>query len=153
MKPIAEKLYLIAVLLLLVGCDPGMTIHQIKASTGPSAPLTIKVKTEHPLVGDDLYVPSVAVTNISDSPITITSVELIAKRGPYANRPRRAESYPSVVAPGKTETLDLWFELTVDVKKTFFRQPAALSVHYRIRDQDETTSVSLIGGPLDTKTP
>jgi hypothetical protein len=153
MKPIAGTLYLIAVSLLLVACDPGMTIRQIKASTGPSAPITIEVKTEHPLVGEDLYVPNVAVTNISDSPITITSVELAAKRGTYANKPRHAENYPSVVAPGKTETLDIWFNLADDVKKTFFRQPAALLVHYRTRGRDETANVSVIGGPLDTSTP
>jgi hypothetical protein len=142
------RLYLITVSLLLVACDPAITIRQIKASTGSSAPITIEVKTERPLVGEDLYVPNVAVTNISDSPITITSVELAAKRGPSANKPRHAESYPSVVAPGKTETLDIWFDLADDVKKTFFRQPAALLVHYRTRGRDETASVSVIGEPL-----
>ena len=148
MKPIAGTLCLIAVSFLPVACDPGMTIRQMKASTGTSAPIKIEVKTEHPLVGEDLYVPNVTVTNILDSPITITSVELAAKRSTYANKPRHAESYPSVVAPGKTEALDIWFHLADDLKKTFFRQPAELRVHYKIRGQDETAHVSVIGGPL-----
>ncbi len=150
MKRTAGTLYLITVSLLLVACDPGMTIRQIKASNGTSARITLNVKTEHPLIGHTWYVPQVTVTNSSDSPFTITSVELVAKRGTYVNKPRRPGSYPLDVPPGKTEILDIWFDLTDDVKETFFRQPAELRVHYKSRDQDETAHVSVIGGPLDT---
>lgn len=153
MKRIAETLYLITVSLLLAACDPGMTIHQIKASNGTSAPIAIEVKTEHPFVGHTWYVPQVTVTNGSDSPITITSVELVSKRGTYANKPRQPERYPLAVSPGKTETLDIWFDLAEDVKETFFRQPAELRVHYRSHGQDETAHASVIGGPLDTSAP
>jgi hypothetical protein len=153
MKRTAGTLYLITVSLLLVDCDPGMTIRQIKVSNGPSAQLTINVKTQHPLIGHTWYVPQVTVNNCSNSPITITSVELAAKRGTYANRPRQPESYPSAVPSGETETLDIWFDLTDDVKETFFRQPAELRVHYKSRGQDETAHVSVIGGPLDTSAP
>jgi hypothetical protein len=143
-------LYFITVMFLLVACDPAITIRQIKASNGTSAPITINVKTEHPLVGHTFYVPRVTVTNGADWPITITSVELAAKGGTYANKPRQPGSYPSAVPPGKTETLDVWFDLADDVKKTFFRQPAELRVHYRSRGRDETAHVSVIGGHLDT---
>jgi hypothetical protein len=153
MKRTTGTLYLITVSLLLVACDPGMTIRQIKVSNGTSAQLTINVKTQHPLIGHTWYVPQVTVTNSSDSPITITSVELVAKRGTYVNKPRQLESYPSAVPAGKTETLDIWFDLTDDVKETFFRQPAELRVHYKSRGQDETAHVSIIGGPLDTSAP
>jgi hypothetical protein len=58
-----------------------------------------------------------------------------------------------VVPPGKTESLDMWFDLTDDVKQTFFRQPAELRVHYRSRDRDETAHAAVIGGHLDTSAP
>jgi len=153
MRRTAGTLYLITVSLLLVACDPGMTIRQTKASNGTSDPITIKVKTEHPLIGHTFYAPRVTVINGSDSPITITSVELVVKRGTYPNKPLHSGSYPLAVPPGKTETLDIWFDLTDDVKETFFRQPAELRVHYKGRGQDETAHVPVIGGPLDTSAP
>jgi hypothetical protein len=153
MKRTAETLYLIAVSLLLVACDPAITIRQIKASNGTSTPITIEVKTEHPFAGHTSYVPEVTVTNSSDSLVSITSVEVATKRGTYANKPRRPGGYPVTVPPGETETLNIWFDLADDVKKTFFRQPAELRVHYKSRGRDETAHVSVVGGPLDTRAP
>ena len=153
MKQTAGTLYFITVMFLLVACDPAIAIRQIRASNGTSAPITIDVKTRYPLVGERIYEPQVTVTNGSDLPITITSVELAAKQGTYANKPRQPGSYPSTVPPGKTEALDIWFDLTDDVKKTFFRQPAELRVHYKSRGRDETAHVSVIGGHLDTNAP
>lgn len=153
MKRIAGTPYLITISFLLVACDPAITIRQIKASNGISAPITIEVKTQHPLVGQTMYVTQVTVTNGSDSPVTITSVELAAKEGTYTNKPRQPGSYPSALPRGETETLDVWFDLTEDVKETFFRQPAELRVHYTSHGQDETAHASVIGGPLDASTP
>jgi hypothetical protein len=152
MKRTAGTLYFITVMFLTIGCDPAIAIRQIRSSNG-SAPITIDVRTQHPLVGDRIYAPQVTVTNGSDLPITITSVELAAKQGTYANKPRQPGSYPSIVPPGKTETLDIWFDLTDDVRETFFRQPAELRVHYKSRGRDETAHVSVIGGHLDTNAP
>jgi len=146
-------LYFIAVSVLLVACDPGMTIHQIEAAPGTSAPVTIKVKTEHPLIGNHWYAPTVAVTNNSDSAISISSVELSAKPTTYPNKPRHTESFPLVVTPGKTETLDIWFELSDNVKKTFLRHNAALLVHYQSRGRGETAEAFVVGAPLDTSAP
>jgi hypothetical protein len=56
MKRTAGTPNLITVSLLLVACDPGMTIRQIKASNGASDPITIEVKTQHPLIGHTWYV-------------------------------------------------------------------------------------------------
>lgn len=91
-----------------VGPDPGLRLG-VRALA--------HVKTEHPLIGETRYVPQVMVTNNSDSPITITSVELVAKRGTNANKPRQPGSYPLAVPPGKTETLDIWFDLADYVKE------------------------------------
>src|ERR1700744_6622454 len=138
--------FVIAASLLSVACDPGMTIRQSDA-TSASQPIVNEVKTQHPLVSHEWYAPTVAVTNTSDSAITIASVELAAKATTYVNKPRRAESYPSLVDPGKTETLDTWFDLAGNVKKPFFPQPAALLVHYKLRGRDRTAQVSIVGGP------
>ncbi len=153
MKRTAGTLYFITVMFLLVACDPAIAIRQIRASNGTSAPITIDVRTQNPLVGERIYVPQVTMTNGSDLPITITSVELAAKQGTYANKPRQPGSYPSTVPPGKTETLDIWFDLTDDVRETFFRRPAELRVCYKSRGRDETAHVSVIGGHLDTNAP
>lgn len=153
MKRTAGSLYFIAVIFLSVACDPAITIRQIRASNETSAPITIDVKTQHLLIGERIYVPQVTVRNGSDLPITITSVELAAKQGTYANKPRQPGSYPSTVSPGKAETLEVWFDLTDDVRETFFRQPAELRVHYKSRGRDETAHVSVVGGPLDTNGP
>jgi hypothetical protein len=150
MKRTAGTLYLIAVSHLVVACDPAITIRQVKAPDGTSTPITIELKTEHPFAGHTWYAPEVTVTNRSDSLVSITFVELATKRGTYENKPRRPGGYPVTVPPGETETLNIWFDLTDDVKETFFRQPAELRLHYKSRGQDETAHVSVIGGPLDT---
>jgi hypothetical protein len=132
MKRTAGKLYLITVSLLLVACDPAITIRQIKASNGTSTPITIEVKTEHPFAGHTWYMPQVTVTNRSDSLMSITFVDLATKRGTYANKPRQPGSYPVTVPPGETETLDIWFDLADDVKETFFDSPPSCECTIRV---------------------
>jgi len=144
---------LIAVSLLLVACDPGITIRQINSSSGTQAQATIRVKTQHQLIGNTQYVPQVTVTNNSDSLLTINSVELVTKLGVFTNKPQQVSSYPMGLKPGKTETLDLWFDLTNDVRTTFFRQPAELLVHFSVGGRAETAHVGVVGGPLDTESP
>ena len=95
------------------------------------------------------YAPDTKVTNSSESPITVTGVELIARGVTYANRPGRPGTYPLIVFPGETDALDIWFDLHDDVKKTF-QQSAELRVHYRGGDIEEVAQVKIIGGPLNT---
>jgi hypothetical protein len=118
-----------AILLLMDACDPGMTIRQNKSLSragGAAMPaVAIHVKTSHPLIGQTCYAPEVKVTNPSDSPITITSVELVTRRETYANKTARPGTYPLVIQPGSTEIIDVGFRLNDDVKKTFFNsQPS-----------------------------
>jgi hypothetical protein len=153
MKRTARKPYLITIELLLVACDPAITIRQIMPSNGTSAPITINVKAQHPMIGNTGYVPQVTVTNGSDSPIAVISVELSTKTGTYVNKPRQLGSCPTQVPPGTTETLDIWFDLANGVRKTFFQQPADLRVHYRSGGREETAHVTVIGGPFDTSAP
>ena len=153
---------LVVLLLLTVGCpigDPGMTIRQavqrgslsgLPATPSPSY-LGINVKTSHPFQGETWYAPTVTVTNSFESPITVSAVELVVRGVTYANGRGRAEAYPVVVLPGKTETLDIWFDLRENVWKTFFKQSAELRVHYRKDAREEIAHASIIGGHLDLK--
>lgn len=147
-----------ATAVLVVACDPGMTIRQTKSSGevtngghAASPQVAIDVKTSHPLIGETWYAPQVRITNSSDSPITVTSIELTARRTTYANKPPQPGIYPLVVSPGKTEALLVWFDIGDAVKKTF-QQPAELRVHYRSGSKEEIARTSIVGGPLDTST-
>jgi hypothetical protein len=138
--------FLTAVMVLTIGCDPGMMIRQTSspgAASGASA--AVYVKTSHPLIGETWYAPEVKVTNSSDSPIAVTGVELAARSITYANKPRRPGTYPLIVPPGKTEALDIWFDLRDDVKKTF-QKSAELRVHYQSSGKEEIAQANIIGG-------
>ena len=141
---------LIAALVVTVACDPGMTISQASSpGAAKGARVAVNVKTSHPLVGATWYAPDTKVTNSSESPITVTGVELIARGVTYPNRPHRSGTYPLIVPPGETDALDIWFDLHDDVKKTF-QQSAELRVHYRGGGSEEVAEVKIIGGPLNT---
>jgi hypothetical protein len=150
LKPIPQLLP-VSILALMVACDPGMTIRQADPSAGSAANggVTIHVRTSHPLIGEPSYAPEVEIANVSNSPINVTSVELVAKRGTFQNKPRRSGTYPVEVLPGKTEPLDVWFDLSDDVKKTFV-EPAELRVHYRSGSTEQIAGAILVGGSLDT---
>jgi hypothetical protein len=105
--------------------DPSNTIPVKRRWCGDGGS-TIHVKASHPLISQIWYAPEVKVTNSSDSPITITSAELITRRETYANKTARPGTYPVVIQPGSTETLDVGFHLNDDVKKTFFQQSVEL---------------------------
>jgi hypothetical protein len=141
---------LTATLVVTVACDPGMTISQASSpGAAKGARVAVNVKTSHPLVGETWYAPDTKVRNSSESPITVTGVELSARGVTYANRPRRPGTYPLIVPPGGTDALDIWFDLNDGVKKTF-QQSAELRVHYRNGDGEEVAEVKMIGGPLNT---
>jgi hypothetical protein len=146
-------LLLTALLVLTIACDPGMTIRQtssLGATNG--AGVAVYVKTSHPLIGETWYAPEVKVTNSSDSPITVTRVELTTQRATYTNKPRSSGTYPLIVPPRETEALDIWFDLHDDVKKTF-QQSAELRAHYRSSGKEEIAQSNIIGGPLNTSAP
>jgi hypothetical protein len=122
------RTFFAAMLALMVACDPGMTIRQNKSLSKGGGAVTpvvaIHVKTSHLLIDQSWYTPEAKVTNQAESPITITSVELVTRHETYANKTARPGTYPLVVQPGSTEILDIGFRLNDDVKKTFFKQSA-----------------------------
>jgi hypothetical protein len=146
------KAVLIAMPVLTVACDPGVSIRQVKlqgqstiGSATPETQLVLEVKTTRQLIGETWYDPEVKVTNSGGLPITITNIELAAKRKTYANTPPQPEIYPLTIQPGNTKTIDVMFRLDDAVYKTF-EQAAELSVHYRSGEKQETVRVSVIGG-------
>lgn len=160
MRPTFKGLSLLF-LLPLAGCDPGMTIRQavqhdrVRVSPGTAGPeaATVNVKTSDPLIGETWYAPDATITNALDTPITISRVELIAKGISYANKPRGQGTYPLVVGAGRTETLDICFDLREDVWKTFFKQPAELRVYYGSDGKEQIAHTTVIGEHLGRNTP
>jgi hypothetical protein len=141
-------------LLLMSACDPGITIRQTlsRAESAATPGVVVQVATSHPFIGESSYAPVVTVTNSSDSLITITAAELVIPGSTYANKPRRTASYPLAVPPGKSDTLDIWFEVNSGVKKAF-RVPAEWRVHYTSGDKDQIAHATLVGEPLNTQAP
>jgi|SRR5947209_18187057 len=148
------KTLLLAAAFMTVACDPGMTIRQTDAANSTvDQTLTVHVKTTRPLIGENWYAPDgVTATNLSNKPIMVTSVELIAKGTTYANKPPGTSKYPLTIASGKTEALPIWFDLNASVKRTF-EKTAELRVHYRSGGMDLISSAFIAGGPLDSNVP
>jgi hypothetical protein len=143
---------LIAVPLLLVACDPGTTIRQVKStdeaskgSTSPAPLIVLHVKPTSHIIGETLYFPEVKVTNSSGSPVTIANVELAVRSKTYANKPRRPETYPLTIQPGNNEILDVLFRLDDDDHLSS-SWAAELWVHYRTGEKQQLARASVIGG-------
>ena len=148
------KTLLLVAAFVTVACDPGMTIRQTDAANPTiDKTLIVHVKTTHPLIGESWYAPDgITATNLSEKPIMVTSVELIANRTTYANKPPGVSKYPLTISPGKTESLPVWFDLDASVKRTF-EKAAELRVHYRNGGKDLISSAFIVGGPLDSNAP
>jgi hypothetical protein len=100
------------------------TIHAvlhlgILSSDVDNSPVLIHVKSTRQLIGETLYTPETQARNSLESPITITSVELAAKSGTYANTFPRLETYPKAIQPQTVETMRVLFRLDNSVWKIF----------------------------------
>ena len=140
-------------MLALLGCDPGMTIRQATrradapktTAIASSQNLIVEVKPTRQLIGESYYGPEIKVSNPFDSPITIDAVELVTKSATYTNNPRHPSTYPVVVAPGQTETLETWFDLPQGVERTFLHRPADLRIHYSRNGKEEIAHATIVG--------
>ncbi len=156
MKTLASIL-LVLPFALFLGCDPGITIRQINSTvdfkkTAVVVPpeMTIEIKTTHQLIGGGWYDPQVEAKNSSDSPITITRVELVAQAATYENQPRAAESYPLTLPACSTASLDIRFYFNEGVSKVF-KKPAELRIHYLTGGHDGLTRTTVAAGPLNAR--
>jgi hypothetical protein len=147
---------LVSMPFLMVACDPGMSIRQVKApvqatigNVASDADVIVSVNTTHQLIGVNWYEPRIKVTNVSNQPITVTNLELFARAKAYANEPPQFQPapYPLRMEPGSTEVLQGMFWLDEDVQNTF-QKPAELLVHYKIGDKPGIARVRVVRGSL-----
>jgi hypothetical protein len=146
----------IAMQVLTVGCDPGMTIRQSSITgrapgTGSTAEshVGVSVKTTHPIIGNTSYFAEVDVVNAYASPISVTNIDLFARNKTYRNESPRPEDFPARILPGETASLAVMFRLDDDLWKTFFRKPADLLVHYQTGSEQKVARATIVGAHLD----
>ena len=150
---------LLAALISVVACDPGMTVRQINSSvesenTAVNAipKISVAVRTTHQLIGEEWYDPQVTATNPSDVPLTITSVELIAGKQTFKNEDRAAKDYPITLLPRSTVPLSVDFKFSTDVDvNRAFKNPGELRVHYSSQQGAGIASATVARGPLNAK--
>jgi len=147
-----RKARFVALPVLMTGCDPGISIRQIKspgqATVGKFATenqVVLDVKPTRQLIGEAWYDPEVRITNSSSLPITIENIELATADKTYANTPVRSETLPPKIQPRNTETIHVFFRLDGAVYKVI-KRPAELRVHYESGGTHEIARVSVVGG-------
>jgi hypothetical protein len=148
------RIVFVSMPLLMVACDPGMSIRQVKSpvqgtvrSAAAGAEVIISVNTTHQLIGVKFYEPKITITDVANQPITVTNIELLARAKTYAIEPLQPAQYPLRLQPGSTEVLQGTFWLEDDVQNTF-QKPAELLVHYKIGDKQGVARVRVIRGSL-----
>jgi hypothetical protein len=148
---------ILPVLILVVACDSGMSVRQVNSVVEPESAdvtafpqISIDVNTTQLLIGQRLYDPRVTATNLSDIPVTITSIELLAgsrtlQNGLYAKR-----DYPVNLPAHSTVPLGVYFRVSDGAAKTF-NNPAELRVHYSSPQGSGFARITLARGPLNSK--
>ena len=144
---------LISTSIVLAGCDPAMTIRQVKLGDQSnrervSPEVALHISTQHPLIGESWYVTNVQVTNAVGNPITVTGAELVTADTVYHSEPSNRVSYPLLVATGETASLETYFRLRTDVYDAF-KQRTQLRVHYRIGQEERTADATLEAASLN----
>ena len=121
---VSARILILLALILLVGCDPGMTVRQINSSVESESAaattipkISVDVKTTSQLIGQRLYDPHVVATNLSDAPVTITSIELIAGSRTLQNGTHAAKDYPVNLPAHSAVPLGVYLSLSDGVGK------------------------------------
>jgi hypothetical protein len=136
--------------LLIVACDPGVTIRQadsLKEIRKPGG-VILSVKSAHYLIGTTHYAPQVTVTNNSEATVLVTGIELEAKRKIYTDSSPRAQDFPAEILAKQAHHFTVLFRFDDAVYKTF-KEPAELRVHYRSGGGDDTARIAIVLGSLD----
>lgn len=135
--------------LILVACDPGITIRQTPASVSsdkhdsPDGRLAIAVEPTNQLIGETWYAPKFEVANSSSERVTVVDAQLVAIGAVYANQFKGdPEIYPVEIQPGEKKLLGAKFELNSDVK-TAFSKPAELRVIHKVGQKQEVATALL----------
>lgn len=145
MRPVGGILLFVAISL-IAACDPAMSIRQVPPANPGSGSdqLAIEIAPVKEFTSSTFYMAKARITNSSNSPVTITGCELIAREGSYQAKLGSGDSYPIELASG-TGTLGCgFFELREPVRKVF-ESPAEVRIHYVIAGQGKVAKVTLEG--------
>ena len=136
--------------LLIVGCDPGVTIHQAdsRTETGKRSSVILRVKSTHQFIGSTRYAPQVTFTNDLEAPVLVTGIELATKQKIYSASSPRPQDFPEEVLPRQAQNFTVLFRLDDPVYKTF-KESAELRVHYRYGSSEDTARTAIVLGSLD----
>jgi hypothetical protein len=136
--------------LLIVACDPGVTIRQADSSQeiGQSSGVILRVKSVHEFIGTTHYAPQVTVTNNSQATVLVTGIELATKQKIYTDSSPRPQDFPGEVLAKQAHDFTVLFRLDDAVYKAF-KEPAELRVHYRSENREDTGRIAVVLGSLD----
>jgi hypothetical protein len=152
------SMFLFLAVVWATGCDPGFTVRQVNADRHqhlavPTRPqLRVEVSNFHALVGSGFYTPKITITNVSESPVTVTGIDLVTGLGTYPLSLRQSDMSPKTMQSGVTREIGSWFELTQGLQVTF-KKPAELRVHYAIGNDTGTATAMLRGKVQATNKP
>lgn len=136
--------------LLIVACDPGVTIRQADSpkGIGKRSSVILRVKPTHEFIGTTHYATQVTVTNISEAPVLVTGIELATKQKIYSNSSPGPQDFPEELLAGQAHIFTVLFRLDDAVYRTF-KEPAELRVHNRNGSSEDTARIAIVLGSLD----
>jgi hypothetical protein len=142
--------FALAVSLLIVACDPGVTIRQAdsRTETGERGSVILRVKSARELIGTTYYAPQVTVTNNSEATLLVTGIDLATKPRIYTGSSPRQQDFPGEVLAKQAHDFTVLFRLDDAVYKTF-KEPAELRVHYRSGSSEVTGRIAIVLGSPD----
>lgn len=146
---LVKRIAAFAALMVTLGCDPAVTIRQTVSNAEANSILSLRVKSRNQFIGETHYGPTVELTNESSSTATIVRAELIAKGRTIQNTPRFSAGAKQIGAH-KMEMVGFWFDLPDNVLQTF-REPAQLTIYYRMDGKQQTATTCIVNGPLQTE--
>jgi hypothetical protein len=135
--------FLLPLPLLIVACDPGVTIRQVDSpkEIGKLSGVILRVGTTY-------YAPQVTVTNNSEATVLVTGIELATKQRIYTDSSPRPQDLPGEVLTNQAHDFTVLFRLDDAVYKTL-KEPAELHVHYRSGSSEDTARIAIVLGSLD----
>lgn len=139
--------FVILLSLLIVACDPGVTIRQADSpkEIGKHGSVILHVKSTRQLIGTTHYAPQVSVTNISEATVLVTRIELATKQKIYSDGSSQPQDFSGEVLTKQARNFTVLFRLDDAVYKTF-KEPAELRVHYRSGSTEDTASIEIVPG-------
>lgn len=97
-----------------------------------------------------MYDPHIEATNLSDVPVTVTSIELNAGGATLRNGPRAAKDYPVNLPPQGSAPLGAYFSLGDGAGK-IFEKAGELRIHYSSQQGSGLARITVARGPANAR--